>query len=83
MIINRMADLVEQAESRAVSRDELKGWDPIIIMDSVDFITGALEGIASGVRSIDEAIALLESGELIRLAKERVKIEEEMLQNGW
>ncbi len=79
MYINDMNDLAKEAQTRAISREELKGWDPDLVMTTVDYITGALEGIASGVRSIEEAFALLESGDLPRLAKERIKIEERLL----
>ncbi len=83
MYLNNMDDLVREAEIRPISQEELKGWNPIIVMNSVNYLTGALEGIGPGVRTIEEAYELLESGELLRLAKEREKIEEEMLQNGW
>ncbi len=83
MYLNNMDDLAREAEIRPISQEELKGWNPIIVMNSVNYLTGALEGIGPGVRSIEEAIALLESGELIRLAKERAKTEEKLLQNGW
>ncbi len=79
MYINCMDDLVRQAEIRPISREELTDWNPIIVMNSVNYVTGALEGIGHAVDTIEDAFKLLESGELIRLAKEREKIEEEML----
>ncbi len=83
MYINCMDDLVRQAEIRTISREELKGWDPDHVLFVVNFVTGATSRIGPSVRTIEEALELLESGELLRLAKERAKIEEKLLQNGW
>lgn len=78
---NDITELVIEAETRAVSRDEIKDWDPIVVMNAVDTLTGGLEGLSAGVRTIEEAIELLESGELPRLSEEHNKKVKELLQH--
>ncbi len=79
MRIDDMNDLAKEAQTRTISREELKGWDPDHVLFVVNFVTGATSQIGPYVHTIEEALELLESGELLRLAKEREKIEEEML----
>ncbi len=81
MCINCTDDLVRQAEIRTISREELKGWDPLVIMTAVDFVTGAAFRIGPAVDTIEDALELLESGELLRLAKERERKEKELLRH--
>ncbi len=78
---NDITELVVEAETRAVSRDEIKDWDPIVVMNAVDTLTGDLEGLSPGVRTIEEALELLESGELPRLSEEHNKKVKELLRH--
>ncbi len=81
MCIDCMNDLAKLAETRAVSRKELKGWDPIAVMNTVNLLTGALEGLGPAVDTIEDAFELLESGELPRLSEEHNKKVKELLQH--